>query len=86
VLEALRWVDGVQIFDEDTPRELLGRLRPDIWVKGADYTGRPLPERDTVERFGGQVVLLPVVPGYSTTRLVSASRHAAGTALTQEAR
>jgi rfaE bifunctional protein nucleotidyltransferase chain/domain/rfaE bifunctional protein kinase chain/domain len=86
VLEALRWVDGVQIFDEDTPRELLARLRPDIWVKGADYTGRPLPERDTVERLGGRVVLLPVVPGYSTTRLVSASRAAAATALPQEAR
>jgi D-beta-D-heptose 7-phosphate kinase / D-beta-D-heptose 1-phosphate adenosyltransferase len=85
MLEALRWVDGVQIFDEDTPRELLSRLRPDVWVKGADYTDRPLPERDTVERFGGRVVLLPVVAGYSTTRLVSASRLAAATALTQEA-
>jgi rfaE bifunctional protein nucleotidyltransferase chain/domain len=85
VLEALGCVDGVQIFDEDTPRELLSQLRPDIWVKGADYTDRPMPERDTVERFGGRVVLLPVVPGYSTTRLVSASRVAAAAALTQEA-
>jgi D-beta-D-heptose 7-phosphate kinase/D-beta-D-heptose 1-phosphate adenosyltransferase len=85
VLEALACVDGVQIFDEDTPAELLSRLRPDVWVKGTDYTDRPLPERDTVERFGGRVVLMPVVPGYSTTRLVSASRLAAATALTQEA-
>jgi D-beta-D-heptose 7-phosphate kinase/D-beta-D-heptose 1-phosphate adenosyltransferase len=85
VLEALGCVDGVQIFDEDTPRELLARLRPDIWVKGTDYTDRPLPERETVERFGGRVVLLPVVPGYSTTRLVSASRGAAAAALSQEA-
>jgi rfaE bifunctional protein nucleotidyltransferase chain/domain len=85
VLEALGCVDGVQIFDEDTPAELLSRLRPDVWVKGADYADRPLPERDTVERFGGRVVLLPVLNGYSTTRLVSASRLAAATALTQEA-
>ena len=85
VLEALSCVDGVQIFDEETPRELLSRLRPVIWVKGADYTERPLPERETVERFGGRVVLLPVVAGYSTTRLVSASRGAADAALTQEA-
>jgi rfaE bifunctional protein nucleotidyltransferase chain/domain len=85
VLEALGCVDGVQVFDEDTPAELLSRLRPDVWVKGADYADRPLPERDTVERFGGRVVLLPVVNGYSTTRLVSASRLAAATALTQEA-
>jgi D-beta-D-heptose 7-phosphate kinase / D-beta-D-heptose 1-phosphate adenosyltransferase len=85
VLEALGCVDGVQIFSEDTPTELLSRLRPDIWVKGADYADQPLPERDTVERFGGRVVLLPVLTGYSTTRLVSASRLAAATALTQEA-
>jgi D-beta-D-heptose 7-phosphate kinase / D-beta-D-heptose 1-phosphate adenosyltransferase len=85
VLEALSCVDGVQIFDEDTPRELLSRLRPDIWVKGGDYTERLLPERETVERFGGRVVLLPVVAGYSTTRLVSASRGAADAALAQEA-
>ena len=85
MLEALGCVDGVQIFDEDTPAELLSRLRPDIWVKGADYADRPLPEREILERFGGQVVLLPVVPGYSTTRLVSASHVAAAAALTQEA-
>jgi D-beta-D-heptose 7-phosphate kinase / D-beta-D-heptose 1-phosphate adenosyltransferase len=64
----------VAIFDEKTPASLLARLRPDIWVKGEDYANRILPEADVVERHGGSVVLLPVVPGYSTTRLVHSAR------------
>jgi len=78
VLNALAAVDGVAIFDEKTPAALLARLQPDIWVKGQDYTDRILPEAEVVERLGGQVVLLPVIPGYSTTRLVH-------TALTEHA-
>jgi rfaE bifunctional protein nucleotidyltransferase chain/domain len=74
VLAALAAVDGVAIFDEKTPAALLSRLQPDVWVKGTDYADRILPEADVVERVGGRVVLLPVVPGYSTTHLV----HAAG--------
>jgi bifunctional ADP-heptose synthase (sugar kinase/adenylyltransferase) len=64
-------VDGVAIFDESTPAKLLARLQPEIWVKGTDYANRPMPEAETIRQFGGQVVLVPVVPGYSTTRLVS---------------
>jgi rfaE bifunctional protein nucleotidyltransferase chain/domain/rfaE bifunctional protein kinase chain/domain len=74
VLNALAAVDGVIIFDEKTPASLLARLRPDVWVKGEDYANRILPEADVVERHGGSVVLLPVVPGYSTTRLVHSAR------------
>ena len=74
VLNALGAVDGVVIFDEKTPASLLARLRPDVWVKGEDYANRILPEADAVERHGGSVVLLPVVPGYSTTRLVHSAR------------
>jgi D-beta-D-heptose 7-phosphate kinase / D-beta-D-heptose 1-phosphate adenosyltransferase len=70
VLNALAAVDGVAIFEEKTPAALLARLQPDIWVKGEDYADRILPESEVVERLGGQVVLLPVVPGYSTTQLV----------------
>lgn len=70
VLSALAAVDSVVIFDESTPAELLGKLRPDIWVKGTDYANRPMPEADTVRQHGGQVVLVPVIPGYSTTRLL----------------
>jgi D-beta-D-heptose 7-phosphate kinase/D-beta-D-heptose 1-phosphate adenosyltransferase len=74
VLNALAAVDGVAIFEEKTPAALLARLQPDIWVKGQDYADRIMPEAEVVERLGGQVVLLPVVPGYSTTRLVHTAR------------
>ena len=70
VLQALAAVDGVAIFDEETPADLLARLQPDIWVKGTDYANRPMPEADVVRQFGGQIVLVPVIPGYSTSRLV----------------
>jgi rfaE bifunctional protein nucleotidyltransferase chain/domain/rfaE bifunctional protein kinase chain/domain len=71
MLRALAAVDGVLIFDEDTPAAVLDRLRPDVWVKGADYQGVDLAEAEVVRRHGGRVVLAPTVPGYSTTRLVS---------------
>ena len=74
VLAALACVDGVVVFDEPTPVEVLARLRPDVWVKGSDYAGQDIPEARVVEEAGGRVVLLPVVDGYSTTRLVDASR------------
>src|SRR4029453_16511508 len=74
VLNALAAVDGVAIFEEKTPAALLAQLQPDIWVKGEDYADRIMPEAEVVERLGGQVVLLPVVPGYSTTRLVHTAR------------
>ena len=70
VLHALAAVDGVAIFDEETPADLLAKLQPDIWVKGTDYANRPMAEADVVRQFGGQIVLVPVIPGYSTSRLV----------------
>jgi D-beta-D-heptose 7-phosphate kinase / D-beta-D-heptose 1-phosphate adenosyltransferase len=74
VLTALAAVDGVAIFEEKTPAALLSRLQPEIWVKGTDYADRIMPEAEVVERVGGRVVLLPVVPGYSTTHLVRTAR------------
>jgi D-beta-D-heptose 7-phosphate kinase / D-beta-D-heptose 1-phosphate adenosyltransferase len=73
VLGALAAVDGVVIFDEPTPAAVLGRLRPDVWVKGEDYADRPMPEAEVVRRHGGEIVLLPLLRGYSTTRLVHAA-------------
>ncbi|MQY06311.1 PfkB family carbohydrate kinase [Actinomadura macrotermitis] len=74
VLEALSDVDAALVFDEDTPGPLLERLRPDVWVKGADYAGAPLPEAGTVRAYGGEVVLLPLLEGRSTTRLLSSAK------------
>ena len=71
VLEALSDVDATLVFDDDTPAPLLERLRPDIWVKGADYAGTTLPEAETVRAHNGEVVLLPLLEGRSTTRLLS---------------
>jgi rfaE bifunctional protein nucleotidyltransferase chain/domain/rfaE bifunctional protein kinase chain/domain len=70
VLGALRCVDGVLIFDEDTPAAALERLRPDVWAKGGDYAGRELPEAAVLGRWGGEAVVLPFVDGKSSTRLI----------------
>lgn len=70
VLEALSCVDAVLVFDEDTPAQALTRLQPDIYVKGGDYAIGDLPEREAVERGGGQVLLLPYLDGRSTTSMI----------------
>lgn len=74
MLSALECVDYVIVFDEDTPVEALTKLRPDIHCKGAEYAppnGRPVPERGVVEGYGGRIVYLPLVPGVSTTDILS---------------
>lgn len=76
LLTELASVDAVVVFDEPTPSELLDCLRPDIWVKGGDYTGAELPEADVVRGYGGEIALIPTVPGYSTSQLVAAARSA----------
>jgi D-beta-D-heptose 7-phosphate kinase / D-beta-D-heptose 1-phosphate adenosyltransferase len=70
VLAALRCVDAVVVFGEDTPSAALDRLRPDVWAKGGDYAAHDLPEAGVLERWGGQVVVLPFLDGRSTTRLI----------------
>jgi rfaE bifunctional protein nucleotidyltransferase chain/domain len=66
---ALEAVDAVTFFDEDTPRELIGEVLPDILVKGADWS-HFIAGREEVEAAGGQVLALPLEPGYSTTNVV----------------
>jgi rfaE bifunctional protein nucleotidyltransferase chain/domain len=72
LIAALEMVDYVTIFDEPTPVSALSRLRPDIHCKGAEYAdgSRPMPERETVLGYGGQIRFLPFHPGRSTTELV----------------
>lgn len=77
LLRSLACVDDVVVFDEDTPLDALDLLRPDIFVKGGDYTVADLPESAALARWGGQAVVVPYLPGRSTTRIVlEASRHA----------
>ncbi|MGW0495988.1 D-glycero-beta-D-manno-heptose 1-phosphate adenylyltransferase [Streptomyces sp. NPDC003007] len=71
VLHALACVDAVAVFDEETPERLLDALRPDVWVKGGDYTGAELPEATLLEEWGGQTVLLPYLDGRSSTALLA---------------
>ncbi|MEX2261609.1 MAG: adenylyltransferase/cytidyltransferase family protein [Bryobacteraceae bacterium] len=66
---SLEAVDAVVLFDEDTPRELIATVLPDILVKGADWS-HWIAGREEVEAAGGQVMALPLEPGYSTTGIV----------------
>ncbi|MES0837768.1 D-glycero-beta-D-manno-heptose 1-phosphate adenylyltransferase [Nocardiopsis tropica] len=74
VLSALDCVDEVVVFSESTPLRALERLRPDTWVKGGDYEVEDLPETPLVRSLGGEVVTVPLVPGHSTTELITRIR------------
>jgi len=76
VLAALEAVDLVVVFDEDTPLTLIEHVRPTVLVKGADYRVEDVVGRDIVEAHGGQVVLIELIPGQSTTRIVERTRAA----------
>ncbi len=70
VLEALRCVDGVVAFEEDTPENLISILKPEVHVKGGDYTVESLPESKIVLGYGGEVVIMPLLQGRSSTRVI----------------
>ena len=76
---ALEAVDAVTFFDEETPRELIADVLPDVLVKGADWA-HFIAGREEVEAAGGKVMALPLEPGYSTTDIVQEiiSRSAVG--------
>lgn len=71
VLSSLETVDLVVIFDEDTPEALLHEIRPDVLVKGADYTIETVVGADLVQSYGGRVVLAEIVDGFSTTATIA---------------
>jgi D-beta-D-heptose 7-phosphate kinase / D-beta-D-heptose 1-phosphate adenosyltransferase len=74
VLAALEAVDLVVVFDEDTPEKLIARVKPTVLVKGGDYTREQVVGRELVEAIGGQVVLIDIVPGHSTSDMVARTR------------
>jgi D-beta-D-heptose 7-phosphate kinase / D-beta-D-heptose 1-phosphate adenosyltransferase len=74
MLKALRCVDEVAIFDEETPVEPLRLLRPDVWAKGGEYASRAMPEAEALAAWGGRVAILPQLQGRSTTRLIERMR------------
>ena len=71
ILAALECVDAVVIFNELNPREVIARLLPDVLVKGGDYNLDTVVGAQEVQSWGGQVKIVPIVPGFSTTRLIA---------------
>jgi D-beta-D-heptose 7-phosphate kinase/D-beta-D-heptose 1-phosphate adenosyltransferase len=67
MLQALSFVDAVEVYDEATPLALIERIAPDALVKGGDYDVAEVVGRDSVEAQGGRVVIVPLMPGWSTT-------------------
>ena len=74
VLAALAMVDAVVAFDQDTPLELIGRLRPDVLVKGGDYTVETVVGAREVQSWGGHVTIVPLTAGQSTTSIIERLR------------
>jgi D-beta-D-heptose 7-phosphate kinase/D-beta-D-heptose 1-phosphate adenosyltransferase len=70
VLAALEAVDAVVVFEQDTPLELILTLRPDVLVKGGDYTPDRVVGRREVEGWGGELLIVPLTPGQSTTSII----------------
>ncbi|MBR0694942.1 D-glycero-beta-D-manno-heptose-7-phosphate kinase [Bradyrhizobium lablabi] len=78
VLAALEAVDLVAIFEEDTPINLITKVRPSVLVKGGDYTREQVVGHEIVEAAGGEVLLVDILPGHSTTSLVDRARGGKG--------
>ena len=78
ILAALACVDGVVIFDEETPHDVIAAVQPDVLVKGADWAEDAIVGRDIVEGRGGRVVRIAIEPGYSTTAIVERIRSGTG--------
>jgi len=74
ILSALACVDGVVVFDEDTPHNIITAVQPDVLVKGADWAANAIVGRDVVEARGGRVVRVPIEAGHSTSALVEKIR------------
>ena len=72
VLLGLKAVDYVVLFGERTAENLVAEIRPDIYVKGADYTVDKIPEAKIVQSYGGRVELVEFVAGHSTTNIIKA--------------
>ena len=71
VLSALSCVDYVVLFDEDSPRDLLEEIKPDVHTKGADYNTETLPEADVILKNNGRLEFIELVEGMSTTNVIN---------------
>lgn len=71
IIASQLYVDAVVLFDEDTPLELIQIIKPDVLVKGGDYTPETVVGNDFVRSYGGNVVIVPTVEGFSTTAIIN---------------
>ena len=78
VLAALEAVDLVVFFDEDTPLRLIDRIKPNVLAKGGDYTREQVVGHEIMDAIGGEVLLVEIVPGFSTTSLVERAKQGGG--------
>tara|TARA_Y100000746_G_scaffold229761_1_gene240008 strand:+ start:559 stop:1053 length:495 start_codon:yes stop_codon:yes gene_type:complete len=69
-LAALEFVDAVVLFDEDTPQKLIETIKPDVITKGGDYKAENIVGNEVVTQKNGQVVIIPLTQGYSTTSIL----------------
>ncbi|MEY2828802.1 MAG: D-glycero-beta-D-manno-heptose 1-phosphate adenylyltransferase [Bacteroidota bacterium] len=74
-LAALQMVDGVILFEDDTPLQLINLIQPDVLVKGGDYTESTIVGASEVKSWGGKVEIFQLVEGYSTTNLIKKFNH-----------
>lgn len=74
-LAALKFVDAVVLFEQDTPLDLIRVVEPDVLVKGSDYREETIVGADIVKARGGEVVTIDLVEGYSTTGLIDKIKH-----------
>jgi len=78
IVGALRVVDAVVIFDDETPQAIVDRLKPDVLVKGADWAADAIVGRETVEARGGRVVRVPIEQGWSTSAIIKKAQSVPG--------
>lgn len=74
ILAALECIDAIILFDEDTPYELIKAIQPDILVKGSDYKAENIVGYDIVTAKGGSILTVPLIEGFSTTKLIEKLR------------
>ena len=74
VLSSLRWVDYILSFDEETADEIIGVLKPDLVAKGTDYKPEKVPERETIESYGGKIVICGDPKNHATRKIIQRIR------------
>ena len=75
LISAIRYVDAVVAFDDDTPLNLIQHIKPDILIKGADYIGKEVVGQNIVEQYNGKVILTELQKGFSTTNIIDKIKH-----------